>query len=89
MKIEFLKTQSYFLSSKDVLKRSKSNDKGLVSVHRNNKDYSSTCNILSILCRLLAIYHSNALVLTLAIRSSNLFVAKPSLQVKAFKLKLD
>ena len=89
MKIEFLKIQNYFLSSKDVPKRNKSNGKGSVSVHCNNKDYSSTCNILSILCRLLAIYHSNVLVLTLAIRSSNLFVTKPSSQVNAFKLKLD
>ena len=80
--------KNYFLLLDDVPSRNKFNDKGLISVHRSNKGYSSTYNTPSISCRLHAIYHFDVLALSLASRPSNISVTKPSSQVKVFKPKL-
>ena len=65
-----------------VPKRNKFNDKGLISVHRSNKGYSSTYNTPSISCRLHAIYHFDVLALSLAGRPSSISATKPSPQVR-------
>lgn len=53
--------KNYFLSLEEVPKRKKFNVKGSISVHRNNKDYSSTYNTPSISCRLHAVYYFDIL----------------------------
>jgi hypothetical protein len=43
-------------------RRNKFYDKGSISVHRSNKDYSSTYNTASISCHLPAIYHFDVVI---------------------------
>lgn len=50
-------TENYFLSLKDVSEKNKFIDKGLISIHRSNKGYSSTFNIMPISSHLHATYH--------------------------------
>jgi hypothetical protein len=57
---------NYFLIIRKCSRRNKFNDKGLISVHRSNKGYSSTYNTPSISCRLHAIYYFDVLALSLA-----------------------
>lgn len=64
-----------------VPKRNKFNDKGLISVHRSNKGYSSTYNTPSISCRLHAIYHFDVIALSSTSRPSSISATKPNLQL--------
>jgi hypothetical protein len=54
----------FHLSIRKCPRRNKFNDKGSISVHRSNKDCSSTYNIASISCHLPAIYHFDVLALS-------------------------
>ena len=67
---------------KEFLERNKFNDKGLISVHRSNKGYSSTYNTPSISCRLHAIYHSDYLYYHDRVVNSSISTGKPNPQVR-------